>query len=244
MMRTCRKHKAFTLIELLVVISIIAVLISLLLPALHKVRYRMKVLTCLSNFKTIGIGLLMYTEENSNKYPPPMTLSIDIFKNRNINGYSGNYPDRRVAFKEIAGGRPRDIWFCPLSPSHPDRSTYSNGWEDDFSVHWSGGLEYHNVSYMVYFLLIPSGFDWSQSGNPDIDGNGSSDPPHEPGLADSAISSDDNWENVQYGSGSNHSGLVLGVPFRDSNVLFGDGHAVNRQLQNVVVRNDGNRQRY
>ena len=250
-----RHRSGFTLIELLVVISVIAVLISLLLPALQKVRYRMKVLTCMSNFKTIGIGLAIYTNDNENKYPPPCTISGEIYSHQNIGGYSGDSPDRRVAFKEIAGGRPRDIWFCPLQPVNPDWSTHVNGWEDDFRVAWAGGLEYHLVQYEVYFLYIPTGFSWSQSGNPDLNGDGSPDPPHEPGLADSAVMSDINWEdpaqcaaasaNPPYPCGSNHSGLtVWELPFRDSNVLYGDGHAVNRQLQNAVVRADGNRSRY
>jgi len=39
--------------------------------------------------------------------------------------------------------------------------------------------------------------------------------------------------------------MVFEAPFRDSNVLYGDGHAVNRQLQNAVIRNfGGNRVRY
>ena len=256
MIHARRRRNGFTLIELLVVISIIAVLISVLLPALQKVGYRMKVLTCMSNLKTIGIGLAIYTNENDNKYPPPCTISGEIYSHQNVGGgYSGDSPDRRPAFKEMAGGRAGDIWFCPMAPATPDWSDYVNGWEDDFRLIWNNGLEFHLVSYGVFFLKVPSGFDWSQSGNPDLNGDGSPDPPHEPGPADSAIIADDNWEDpAQCASasatppspcGSNHSEMVFEAPFRDSNVLYGDGHAVNRQLQNAVIRNfDGNRARY
>ena len=86
MIHARRRRNGFTLIELLVVISIIAVLISVLLPALQKVGYRMKVLTCMSNLKTIGIGLAIYTNENDNKYPPPCTISGEIYSHQNVGG--------------------------------------------------------------------------------------------------------------------------------------------------------------
>ena len=62
-------HRGFTLVELLVVIGVIAVLISILLPALNKARIAAKRMACLSNLRQIGVGFALYESENKGFIP-------------------------------------------------------------------------------------------------------------------------------------------------------------------------------
>ena len=62
--------KGFTLIELLVVIAIIAVLASLLLPALNRARETARAIACQSNARSIGMGQFVYATDNDDRITP------------------------------------------------------------------------------------------------------------------------------------------------------------------------------
>src|SRR6266699_3830699 len=87
-------QRAFTLIELLVVIAIIAILASLLLPALAGAKARAQRLKCTSQMKQLGLGFNLFASDHNDQYPPSAyatgdyqyQLSWDDYIHRYIGG--------------------------------------------------------------------------------------------------------------------------------------------------------------
>jgi prepilin-type N-terminal cleavage/methylation domain-containing protein/prepilin-type processing-associated H-X9-DG protein len=96
-------RQGFTLIELLVVIAIIAILASLLLPALAKAKESAKRITCVNDLRQLGMSVVMYADEHEGYYP------------KRGGAWEADIPAAKTALAKQAGGN-SNYWPLQLQP--------------------------------------------------------------------------------------------------------------------------------
>jgi prepilin-type N-terminal cleavage/methylation domain-containing protein/prepilin-type processing-associated H-X9-DG protein len=130
--------RAFTLIELLVVLAVIAILASLLLPALGRPKSAAKSTVCANNLRQLQVGWLMYVDHNNDSLPPNIQRKIQFdLVNTNGSWVLGNAQldtttsniEAGVLFPHVGSAA---VYHCPADkstvrdqPSLPRRRSYS-----------------------------------------------------------------------------------------------------------------------
>jgi prepilin-type N-terminal cleavage/methylation domain-containing protein/prepilin-type processing-associated H-X9-DG protein len=203
------KRKAFTLIELLVVVTIIAVLVAMLLPALGSARERSRQVSCLGNLKQIGLAFFMYGQDYDDFYPrvdqAEYNSTGDYYALKRLHPYGINWWDVKwepsvlycpTSFQALKGTS-----YDPLAVSNPEYFYYYwVRYNYSFNSHWTGYADSpDNVPMKIGRVQTPSRFILLMDGAPNHFWE--------------AAQLYETWRYVHGGG-------------QWTNVLFGDGHAV------------------
>jgi prepilin-type N-terminal cleavage/methylation domain-containing protein/prepilin-type processing-associated H-X9-DG protein len=133
------KKDAFTLIELLVVIAIIAILAAILFPVFAQAREKARQITCASNLKQMGVGILMYATDYDECMPSGYVMTTEI----NSGGNETFQMDSYIKNADYASTGSGSVWTCP------DQSV----WNPPYTSKSGATTNYEQRSYVMNCYL-------------------------------------------------------------------------------------------